>query len=45
VIFVCQAAESETQAAIIDLEGKFYTDPPYIQARLLEVKLELMVML
>lgn len=45
VIFVCQAAESETQAAIIDLEGKFYTDPPYIQARVLEVKLELMVML
>ena len=27
-----QAAESETQAAIIDLDGKFYTDPPYIQA-------------
>lgn len=45
VIFACQAAESETQAAIIDLEGKFYTDPPYIQARVLEVKLELMVML
>ncbi len=31
--FFRQAAESETQAAIIDLDGKFYTDPPYIQAR------------
>ena len=27
-----EATETHTQAAIIDLDGKFYTDPPYIQA-------------
>lgn len=26
-----EATETHTQAAIIDLDGKFYTDPPYIQ--------------
>ncbi|CAK9035447.1 Soluble calcium-activated nucleotidase 1 (SCAN-1) (Apyrase homolog) (Putative MAPK-activating protein PM09) (Putative NF-kappa-B-activating protein 107) [Durusdinium trenchii] len=31
VLRVKEAAETHTQAAIIDLKGTFYTDPPYIQ--------------
>ncbi|CAJ1434219.1 unnamed protein product [Effrenium voratum] len=37
VLRVKETAESQhTQAAIVDLEGNFYTDPPYIQASSLE---------